>query len=655
MNEAKRKGGATPGFASPRGQKGGERQLSGWATLRKAGRNLVSSRIRLDPWVRQQATLLWKLQTLNDRLQLDLQTEAALLDPTGVGFAFGGVNPGHIHSKGQAVAAHKVHYSVDRVGRYLLHVRLRQQARPLPGSPFGLVVEAGKAHYAATALEPKTQPLRGEVGMEPDDGVTMVLQAHDRVGNRCTVGGADFRVVCAREGVESSCVDQGDGTYVLSWKSRTRGGFEAKVLIGSEPVRGSPVHIELHSTIAEVSRTELDGPGLKTAVAGTPAPVELLFIDQFGNPTTPSADWTVGVAINNDGRARVRLAEIALHSSFEGRWLDHTSGRYEVRYTASMAGHRELHLWWARTEQPTERQALPGSPFTIHVLAGEPFATNTMLEGWSVLSQSSKKEGKKQTSSPPAAQVSPSGTSAAATADNAREMVAGDLVTVRILGVDKFENAAQLKESSIDATVVGPDGGEAPLLVYEARQKEKGREKTQFEVRYEAAMSGMHELQVRLQGEPIQGSPITFNVLAAAASVAQSELVTPDLSEGHCVAGSEVPVTARILTRDKYGNACAMGGLRIQGRLQLVKASANDLTILMPNNHTVTIEDNDDGTYAVLVTVMMPCTVKLIVNMDKDMPGSSGELPPLQLTFAKGRTVEVVEEEDAPAPAVAVS
>jgi hypothetical protein len=55
------------------------------------------------------------------------------------------------------------------------------------------------------------------------------------------------------------------------------------------------------------------------------------------------------------------------------------------------------------------------------------------------------------------------------------------------------------------------------------------------------------------------------------------------------------------------------------------------------------------------VTVMMPCTVKLIVNMDKDMPGSSGELPPLQLTFAKGRTVEVVEEEDAPAPAVAVS
>ena len=79
--------------------------------------------------VRQQASLLWKMQQLNDRLQRHLQTEAALLDPTGVGFAFGGVSPGFMHAKGQLHEVHRVSYSVDRVGKYLLHVRLRKLAR----------------------------------------------------------------------------------------------------------------------------------------------------------------------------------------------------------------------------------------------------------------------------------------------------------------------------------------------------------------------------------------------------------------------------------------------------------------------------------------------------------------------------------------------
>ena len=32
---------------------------------------------------------------------------------------------------------------------------------------------------------------------------------------------------------------------------------------------------------------------------------------------------------------------------------------------------------------------------------------------------------------------------------------------------------------------------------------------------------------------------------------------------------------------------------------------------------------------------MMTSTVKLIINMDKDMPGTTGEMPPVQLSFVK--------------------
>ena len=41
------------------------------------------------------------------RLQRALVHEAALLDPTGVGFAYGGIYPGALHAKGQLHEKHK--------------------------------------------------------------------------------------------------------------------------------------------------------------------------------------------------------------------------------------------------------------------------------------------------------------------------------------------------------------------------------------------------------------------------------------------------------------------------------------------------------------------------------------------------------------------
>ena len=49
----------------------------------------------------------------------------------------------------------------------------------------------------------------------------------------------------------------------------------------------------------------------------------------------------------------------------------------------------------------------------------------------------------------------------------------------------------------------------------------------------------------------------------------------------------------------------------------------------------VTVDDQEDGTYLVRVATLLSATVKLIVNMDKDLPATTGELPPLTLTFVK--------------------
>ena len=53
------------------------------------------------------------------------------------------------------------------------------------------------------------------------------------------------------------------------------------------------------------------------------------------------------------------------------------------------------------------------------------------------------------------------------------------------------------------------------------------------------------------------------------------------------------------------------------------------------SNHSVTVDDQEDGTYLVRVATLLSATVKLIVNMDKDLPATTGELPPLTLTFVK--------------------
>ena len=113
----------------------------------------------------------------------------------------------------------------------------------------------------------------------------------------------------------------------------------------------------------------------------------------------------------------------------------------------------------------------------------------------------------------------------------------------------------------------------------------------------------------------------------------------PETADAHPAGDDVPPATVMLRTRDKHGNECKGGGLRIQGKLVLIKngdEGAN--TILMPSNHSINIEDRGDGKYLMHVTVNFSSTVKLIVNMDKDLPGTSGELPPIQLVFVDERS-----------------
>jgi hypothetical protein len=83
-----------------------------------------------------------------------------------VASADGGVHPGKLHAHGKLVETHRVTYSIGKVGEYELHIGLRQQAMPLPGSPFRLRVSPGVASALTTSVPPNTSmPLVGTVGL----------------------------------------------------------------------------------------------------------------------------------------------------------------------------------------------------------------------------------------------------------------------------------------------------------------------------------------------------------------------------------------------------------------------------------------------------------------------------------------------------------
>lgn len=96
------------------------------------------------------------------------------------------------------------------------------------------------------------------------------------------------------------------------------------------------------------------------------------------------------------------------------------------------------------------------------------------------------------------------------------------------------------------------------------------------------------------------------------------------------------PVEITLRTSDRFANSCTRGGLPVIGRLQLVKQIKKDpsesSTLLMPNNHSVTVEDLGTGVYIVKVYIKITAMVKLFVQMDKNL-GAAGELPPLTLSF----------------------
>ena len=623
----------------------------GWVTAAKDGKEtLVIRHLKLDASRRQTQMQLWAKQLAAEanrkakenrvvRGRTEEEIRAVRVGPScahelesdksGIGFAYGGVEPGTLHAHGKLIKCHQVHYSVGRAGQYLLHIGIRNQAAPLPGSPFELTVLPGAAHPVATSLSMdetgRALPLRGVVG----EAGSVTIATSDRMGNKCKVGGAPLRVESKSKELTTSHIDNENGTYELQWIGEVSGKYEINVTIDNVNVTGSPTELTLLAAVPDVPKCEISGDGLTDAVAGEKVTVMVRCKDRFSNPTTPGTSMSFGLAVappaekaegekkgkgdkssksnpveeeKKEKREKQKEDDSTASSlpskDFEGAWL--AEGEYEIKYTAEKKGDYELHLW-CDTEGNGVRQKLPGSPFPLHVVAAKASASGSIITGAEQMANLTAGERLElqiyfrddfgNACAPPDPKKANQRISLSASQnnkeeeeDNSRKNRRGSL-SMKEPEEDKNKQANKAKKEEVEegvaAKLVTPN--ETEVITDRLRP---GDAVGTFGLAYELQMAGIYEAHFTLGGLPLTGSPVRFRVKPDKPEGRKSRLHPPQ--DTPSVIGVLYELT--LIAEDKYANRLDRGGANVNARA------------LGPSASPATTVDHGDGTYGIRFT-----------------------------------------------------
>lgn len=657
----------------------------GWVTVVKDGQDLVSERKGpLDAGQRQAHMRAWRrrqaidrsLETQKSKVSTDDNTKSRSRkgdialdnskarsmrsrqgifkneldsDPSGIGFAFGGMDPGRLHAHGRPHDTHRVFYSIARVGSYKLHVQLRVQGLPLPGSPFLLTVAPGPASASATSLAGDiVLPLTGSVGKRAEQGVHLTLRVRDRMGNPCKVGGAKVRCSCNIESVDTSTIDNRDGTYSLTWHAELAGNFEASVLVSEEQIVGSPFKLRLSSSEPDIIKSLVSGAGISKVQAGQPALLTLKLYDRYSNLTWSNA-LTFGLILvdksNENHSAEWKTAE---SQSFEGKWEGEV---FEIRYTPETSGDLRLFIWCEQgSGTDAKREQLPNSPFRVYSTSGPASARGTFIEGFATAQIVSDQRDKKGAVAQPAGKADVSGGLSTLQIIDGNHMAsgskigAGEILLFRPQVRDVYGNPTSADDDALKVLMHTPDGQEHELQVASSVKNSMAS----YEARFEPKVKGDCRVDVSLNGTPIVSSPVLFEVLTGIPDVVKSTFTIPPAP---LFAAS--PCHIKLNSVDKFGNECTSGGAYVTARLQSNNLPAGQ-------DPTVEVIDESNGTYTCTLNLKAPCDVKLNVMVQREKPkigvvsAPPAEFPPIVLSFTSFKAHQAKEERESRKAALSV-
>jgi hypothetical protein len=191
------------------------------------------------------------------------------------------------------------------------------------------------------------------------------ITAKDVFGNPLTTGGLDVKgTLKGRTNVPVMAVDNGDGTYSVSYRPTVVGDYELSVKVGGQPVGGVKKHpIPLLVIPGDVNGANsiADGDGLDEARIGKHNHFTVQTRDDFDNNITTGGAKVGGQLVHESGDVVPLVVE------------DNDDGTYTCTYPdIQKAGEYKL-------TPIVEGQPILDAPFSLMVTAGETNTDNTTL------------------------------------------------------------------------------------------------------------------------------------------------------------------------------------------------------------------------------------------------------------------------------------
>ena len=406
------------------------------------------------------------------------------------------------------------------------------------------------------------------------------ILALDNHGRRRREGGDPFVVSIRGPGaVTTSVRDATDGTYSVGWVANVSGTYWIVVSLYGEHISGSPFSAQVSVPHADARSCRLAGLGLRQAVAGDGAQFRIDFADVAGR-AVPAESLDLALDLEGGGGRRDAADAAGFALGGLAALADGPEGAYHARYAIGRAGVYELHV-----RLRSSGEALPGSPFTLHVSPAPAHAPTTELPIDMIPRRSS-----------------------AGTAD-----------TAVIRTVDRLHNACVVGGEGLTADIVPNASGKSTdagwddgpigvggLASSDVRVAVRDIGDGSYEVRWNGERRGMYRLSVRLRGAHLGGSPVALRMLSGRPHPDSCAMSGEGLR--HAVAGKEALLI--IACKDRFGNPVdadkrtrmwiellaprAHAGRRKAHFLSGSVALATSVSTRTPGDNAIDYEDGDE-------------------------------------------------------------
>jgi uncharacterized protein (DUF2141 family) len=157
-------------------------------------------------------------------------------DPFVVGISGPSSSPANIKDNGDGT--YSVDYVVDTAGDYVIDVSLH--GLPIKDSPFKVLIKPNVDPNFSYAEGP------GLEGAVDNEEAHFTIFARDGYDQPRTEGGDDFEVIIdGPERVPVKLVDNGDGTYAVSYLPVIAGDYVIQVNLEGQPIKNSPHSVKV--------------------------------------------------------------------------------------------------------------------------------------------------------------------------------------------------------------------------------------------------------------------------------------------------------------------------------------------------------------------------------------------------------------------------